>query len=67
MEKMDIYRSKQSLERKVASEADRDILPLNRDKILEFYRSCQANGLSSASTLRYLHDLSKLEGVSDLG
>jgi site-specific recombinase XerD len=61
MEKTDIYKSKQSLERKIASiEADRDILSLNRDKILEFYRSCQANGLSPARTLRYLHDLSKL-------
>ena len=54
----DLYNYAERLKRKIAEiNNSKDISKHNKEKILEFQRSCLAHGLSNARILRYLNDL----------
>lgn len=57
----DLYNYEKRLQRKLESiKNSKDISKHNKAKILEFQRSCLAQGLSKARMLRYLNDLPRI-------
>jgi site-specific recombinase XerD len=58
---VDVYKCEKYFKRKLEKiEKDKDILPENWAKILEFKGNCVANGIRVRRALRYLDDLPKL-------